>query len=438
MCFTPTSQTPLKHTFGHTGLKLCFKRGAGQKPQSTRNKTKQKRNILGFGIEYFYVTLEKQFCMKKTLILLTASLLTLVSCKEKEAKLQYYATAHTYDIVSVQEPAQDNEVRNIIFMIGDGMGLEQVSCAWVLNHGKLNLDNMTHVGLSRTYCTNELITDSGAGGTALAVGQKTAYSHVGTAADDTDLYSVLVDAQKLGKKTGTVVTCHFADATPCDFCCHNEYRYNQDDLIADYVTCGVDYLAGGGLDFFTVNRQDGRDITKEMAAAGYNVALTEEELMDAQLPVIGILSPDNLPVAQERGDLFRRMVAKGIGSLSAASGDKGFVIMIEGSCIDDWLHGNDLEKAMEELLDFDRTLGDVLEWAEKDGHTLVVVTADHNTGAITLQDGDLEKGEIGVHFGSDSHNGIAVPVYAWGPGSEKFTGIRENAEWGQLVASFVK
>ena len=373
--------------------------------------------------------------MKNTLIL-TAAALLLIACKEQEPKLQYYATPHTYDIVNVQEPPQTNEVRNIIFLIGDGMGLEQVSCAWVLNHGKLNLDRMSHIGLSRTYCTNELITDSGAGGTALAVGQKTAYSHVGTAADSTDLYSVLVDASKAGKKTGVAVTCHFADATPCDFCCHNEFRYNTDDLIADYVTCGVDYLAGGGLDFFTVNRQDGRDITKEMVAAGYNLALTEEELMAAQLPVVGILSPDNLPVAQERGDLFRHMVAKGIKELSA--NEKGFVMMIEGSGIDDWLHGNDLEKAMEELLDFDRTLGDVLEWAEKDGHTLVVVTADHNTGAITLQDGNLEKGEIGVHFGSDSHNGIAVPVYAWGPGSEKFTGIRENAEWGQLVASFVK
>ena len=374
--------------------------------------------------------------MKKTLIPLVIFILAAVSCKENETALQYYATPHTYDIVKVQEPPQSNEVRNIIFLIGDGMGLEQVSCAWVLNHGKLNLDNMSHIGLSRTYATDELITDSGAGGTALAAGVKTAYSHVGTAADTTDLYSILVDAAKLGKKTGTVVTCHFADATPCDFCCHNEYRYNQDDLIADYVTCGVDYLAGGGLDWFTVNRKDGRDITKEMAAAGYTVALTEEELMQAELPVIGILSPDNLPVAQERGDLFRRMVAQGLKELSA--NENGFVMMIEGSCIDDWLHGNDIEKAMEELLDFDRTLGDVLEFAAKDGHTLVVVTADHSTGCLTLQDGNLEKGEIGVFFASESHNGIAVPVYAWGPGSEKFTGIRENAEWGQLVKSFVK
>jgi alkaline phosphatase len=378
--------------------------------------------------------------MKKiTLIALAATLLA-VSCKHKEEEkvLQYYTTPHTYDIVDVTMPPVDNEVRNVIIMIGDGMGLEQVSCAWVLNHGKLNLDRFPTVGLSRTYCTNELITDSGAGGTALAIGQKTGYSHVGTAADSTDVPSVLVKAQELGKKTGVVVTCHFADATPCDFCCHNEYRYNQDDLIADYVTCGVDYLAGGGLDWFTVNRKDGRDITKEMAAAGYTVALTEDALMKAELPVIGILAPDNLPIAMERGDLYRHSVARGLDILSRESGDKGFVMMLEGSCIDDWLHGNDIGKAMEELLDFDRTIGDVLEWAAADGHTLVVVTADHATGCLTLQDGNLEKGEIGVHFASESHNGIAVPFYAWGPGSDAFTGIRENDEWGRLIASFVR
>ena len=378
--------------------------------------------------------------MKKiTLIALAAALLA-VSCKHKEEEkvLQYYATPNPYEIVDVTMPPVDNEVRNVIIMIGDGMGLEQVSCAWVVNRGKLNLDNFPTVGLSRTYCTNELITDSGAGGTALSSGIKTAYSHVGTAADSTDIPSVLVKAQELGKKTGVVVTCHFADATPCDFCCHNEYRYNQDDLIADYVTCGVDYLAGGGLDWFTVNRKDGRDITKEMAAAGYTVALTESELMAAELPVIGILAPDNLPIAMERGDLYRRSVARGLDILSRESGDKGFVMMLEGSCIDDWLHGNDIGKAMEELLDFDRTIGDVLEWAAADGHTLVVVTADHNTGALTLQDGNLEEGRIGVAFGSESHNGIAVPFYAWGPGSDAFTGIRENDEWGRLIASFVK
>ena len=378
-----------------------------------------------------------------TIIGLAVLALATYGCKDKPAPaeeenvLQYYQTDRTYEPVSVAMPPVDNEVRNVIILIGDGMGLEQVSCAWVLNHGRLNFDNFPYTGISRTWCTDHLITDSGAGGTALAAGQKTAYNHVGTAADTTDLASVLVKARELGKKTGIAVTCHFADATPCDFACHNEYRYNQEDLIADYVECGVDYLSGGGTDWFTeVKRTDGRNIMTEMAGAGYNVVTTEEDLMEAQLPVIGILSPDNLPVAKERGDLFRHTVARGLDLLS--QGDKGFVMMIEGSCIDDWLHGNDIEKAMEELLDFDRTIGDVLQWAAADGHTLVVVTADHATGCLTLQDGDLEKGEIGVFFASESHNGIAVPIYAWGPGSNQFTGIKENAEWGQLIASFVK
>ena len=158
----------------------------------------------------------------------------------------------------------------------------------------------------------------------------------------------------------------------------------------------------------------------------------------APLPVLGLLADDNLPVAAERGDMFRHMTSRALDLLSEAGGEKGFAMMIEGSCIDDWLHANDIGKAMEELLDFDRTLGDVLQWAAADGHTLVVVTADHATGALTLQDGDLAEGRIGVAFGNDSHNGIAVPVYAWGPGSDAFTGIRENAQWGALIASFVK
>lgn len=379
--------------------------------------------------------------MKRVLLIILAVVTIVVSCKpkqteEQEPVLQYYTTENTYDIVNVQMPPATNEVRNVIFLIGDGMGLEQVSCAWTLNKGKLNLDNMPYIGISRTYSASDLITDSAAGGTALAVGEKTANSHVGSDPEGNPLYSMLDKAQKLGKKTGVVVTCHMADATPCDFCCHDDDRYHYDPIIADYAECGVDYIAGGGRDYFGPNRKDGRDIVAEMKDKGYNYAATEEELMAAPLPVLGLLSDDNLPVAAERGDLFRHMVARALELLSKE--EKGFAMMIEGSCIDDWQHANDIAKAMEELLDFDRTLGDVLEWAAADGHTLVVVTADHSTGALTLQDGSLEEGRIGVAFGNESHNGIAVPIYAWGPGSDLFTGIRENADWGKLISSFIK
>ena len=364
-----------------------------------------------------------------------------VSCKqEEEVKLQYYTTPGVYDIVTAEAPAGD-EVNNVIFLIGDGMGLEQVSCAWVLNHGKLNLDNFGIVGLSRTYSADHLITDSGAGGTALASGHKTGNEHVGTDINGEPLYSMLHKAHTLGWKTGVVTTCHLADATPVDFCCHNVHRYNTEAIIADYAKCNVDYIAGGGSYYFSAkNREDGRDIADEMAQEGYTVALTEEELNAAPLPVLGLLAEDNLPVALERGDLFRHMVSRGIDLLSkaAAAEEKGFAMMIEGSCIDDWLHANKIDLAMEEVLDFDRTIGDVLEWAAKDGHTLVVVTADHATGALTLQDGDLEEGKIGVAFGNDSHNGIAVPYYVWGPGATYFGGIFENSELGELIASFIQ
>ena len=378
--------------------------------------------------------------MKKYAITLFALLGLALSCAQQtqEPQLISYSTARTYDIVSVTPPPQDAQVRNVIFMIGDGMGLEQASCGWVLNHGKLNMDLFPVTGLSRTYSASDLITDSAAGGTALAVGSKTANNHVGTAPDGSPLYSILDKARKLGWKTGVVTTCHLADATPADFCCHNEHRYNYDPIIAGYAECGVDYIAGGGRDYFGPNREDGRDIVREMVEGGYNYAASEEELLNAPLPVLGLLADDNLPIAEERGDMFRHMVARGMQVLSEASGEKGFCMMIEGSCIDDWLHGNRIDLGMEELLDFDRTIGDVLQWAEKDGHTLVVVTADHATGALTLQDGNLAEGRIEVAFGSDSHNGIAVPYYVWGPGSQAFGGILENEELGRRIASFIK
>ncbi len=352
--------------------------------------------------------------------------------------LQYYTCTTPHEIVSVTPPPADAEVRNIIFMIGDGMGLEQISCAWVLNRGKLNIDNFPVVGLSRTYCTDDLITDSAAGGTALAVGQKTSLDHVGCDPEGKPLYSILVKAQEAGKKTGCVTVCHLADATPCDFCCHNESRYDSDGLIAGYADCGVDFIAGGGRDYFGPKRKDGRDIVAEMKAKGYNYATTDEELQQAPLPVLGLMSDDNLPVYKERGDLFRHMTARCLELLSEAAGEQGFVAMVEGSCIDDWLHGNRIDLAMEETLDFDRTIGDVLQWAEKDGHTLVVVIADHATGALTLQDGNIAEGRIGVEFGNHGHNGIAVPFYVWGPGSDAFGGIMENAEFGRKVMEFVK
>lgn len=363
-----------------------------------------------------------------------AACLSLCACGGKTPEtVTVYTSPAPYLTDTIPAFDESAEVRNVILMIGDGMGLEQASCAWVCNRGRLYLDQMPVVGLSRTYSANRLVTDSAAGGTALAAGQKTDNGHVGVDPSGADLVTLMDLAREKGMRTGVVTTCRLNDATPADFCCHNSDRDQAEDIVADYLDSQVDVIAGGGLRFWQ-NRTDGRDIIAEMGAKGYHTALTFDEFDSApSAPALAVLADIELPVALERGDLYRRMVAKTFDLLS--SDGKGFFAMLEGSCIDDWLHANRIDLAVEEALDFDRTVGDVLKWAAADGHTLVVVTADHSTACLTLQGGSIEEGRVEVNFGSDGHNGIAVPYYVWGPGSASFGGIYENAELSRRIAA---
>ena len=132
------------------------------------------------------------------------------------------------------------------------------------------------------------------------------------------------------------------------------------------------------------------------------------------------------PLPAERGDLLARASLKGIDLLD--QNEKGFFMMIEGSQLDDYGHFNDLDMLMQETHDFDRTIGAIYEWAARDGEPLVIVTADHETGGLTLVGGDLKEGKIVGKFSTGDHSGVMVPVYAFGPGAEEFTGVFENTD----------
>ena len=324
--------------------------------------------------------------------------------------------------------------KNIILMIGDGMGVPQVSCGWVTNKGSLNLDRFPYTGFSRTYSQDHLITDSGAGGSAWACGQKIQNSHIAVDTAANELPSLIDIAHAQGMRTGISVVCGLDDATPASFCCHDIYRRNSEPIIADYLVSPVDLIVGGGWTYFE-EREDGRSILSEMAQQGRDTATTQERFFAMQnLPLIGVLAYNDYPLPSVRGDLFTRQTMKAIDMLN---NDNGFFLMVEGSLIDGYCHVNNIDNAMAELHDFDATIGAVLDWAEKDGNTLVVVSADHETGGLTLLGGDLEKGEVEVHFSSDGHSNIQVPVYAFGPGAELFHGTKENCEWSQLLRSFI-
>ena len=345
-----------------------------------------------------------------------------------------YTVTEPYQTVSVNQP-RSKRIKNIIVMIGDGMGLEQVSCGWVLNGGHLNLDNFLYTGFSRTYATDRLITDSCAGGSALATGVKTKYYYMGVDPEGNPVQSALRRAQEKGMKTGVAVTCRINDATPLDFVGHSLDRDDEETNAAQFVDSDVDFLTGGGIRFWQ-NRADGRDLVQEMVDKGYTFVDNREDLNKVhEGRVLGLFAPLEMEPALDRGPVLEDCAMKAIELLD---NKKGFFLMIEGSSIDDWCHKKKVGYMAEELFDFDRTVGKVLKWAEKDGHTLVVVVADHATGGLTLLGGSLEERSVKVNFSTKGHNGILVPVYAYGPHAEEFVGIHENAEVGQIIRALLK
>ena len=345
-----------------------------------------------------------------------------------------YVMLEPYETVSVQEP-KGKKVKNIIFMIGDGMGLEQISAAWVCNGGKLNLDNFTYVGLQRTYSANKLVTDSAAAGSALATGQKTNNGMIAMNPDTVAVKSLAEEAMEKGKRAGAAVTCRVTDATPAAFFSHVPSRKLMDDIAVQMTNSGLYFLSGGGTKYWS-GREDGVDLVGQAEALGYTYVETKEEMMAVEEgPVIALMDEYELQPALDRGDILPSAVQK---ALQVLDNKKGFFLMIEGSMIDDGGHDNKAGKTMEEIFDFDRTLGLVLEWAEKDGETLVIVTADHATGGMTLLGGSIDEKKIRVNYSTTGHNGVALPVFAWGPHAEDFVGIYENAELSDKIRALIK
>jgi len=331
-----------------------------------------------------------------------------------------------YAVEKIAGQAKQDKPKNIILMIGDGMSLATMYTAWTANKGHLNIENCQYVGLSKTYSSNRLLTDSAAGGTAFATGHKTTNGSVGVDVDGKPQISILEIAKRHGLSTGLIATCNILDATPAVFIAKMGDRHKWNEIELQYVDAGVDFVCGGGWKNFK-ERRDGRDLTGELAARGYQLPRTVAELEKiGKGKVFALLADDNLPQVRERGDALSRAALKAIELLSGNG--QGFFLMIEGSMIDDWGHENKLDLMMDEVHDFDRAVGKVLQWAAQDGGTLVVVTADHETGGWTLLGGDIATGKVKGKFSTDGHSGVMVPVYSFGPKAETFTGIFENTD----------
>ena len=366
--------------------------------------------------------------IKKVIFSLSLVLAT-SSVSAQSVNQQSYTFDKPYKVEKVNAP-KGKKVKNVILMIGDGMSLMHIQAAWTCNRGHLWLENAQFTGLSKTPATNRLITDSGSGGTSLATGYKTRYHAVGVDEDGNKLKSLVDYAKEAGKSAGVAVTCRLWDATPCDFLSHNIDRDNEQELIAEMANSPVDYVFGGGAKFFT-NRKDGRNIFKELEKKGYKVFTSRKDLETiskekGNSKVYCVPFEVDTPLPDERGDLLARASIAGMNLLN--QNKNGFFMMVEGSQLDDYGHFNQLDMLMKETLDFDQTFGSIIKWAAEDGETLVVVTADHETGGMTVLGGDYKEGRVEVNFSTKNHSGTMVPVYAFGPGSENFSGFMDNTD----------
>ena len=308
--------------------------------------------------------------------------------------------------VVAQVPQVNNRVaRHVILMIGDGMGSEHVWAAWLCNRGKLNIEQLPVTGFSRTPSASATITDSAAGGTAIACGHKAVNGQVGLTPEGKPLESVLARMAASGRQTGLVVTKAITDATPASFYAHNKSRHAADEIAAELATAGCRVIIGGGTKVVSPAVQE------QCRAAGAELHLQGEE---------------HCPPASQRGDFLSQSVQKALDTLEKHP--NGFFLMVEGSQIDVASHANDLPELVQETLDFDRAVGVVLRWMQKHPDTLLVVTADHQTGGLSILGGSRDKGEVKAAFSTRRHSGVSVPVYATGAGAAAFTGVQENTE----------
>jgi alkaline phosphatase len=337
-------------------------------------------------------------------------------------------------------------VRNLIYMIGDGMGLAHVAMMMIEDgYQEGPFDRMHNIALMSTYSANNRVTDSAAAGTALACGCKTNNSMLGVTPDSLPHPSIISRAMEERMSAGVVVTSEIQHATPAAFYAHVPHRKHYAAISEQLVTSGLDVAFGGGREAMAEAAADGYSPIDRLREGGCSVVMEWGETDSiTQGRVVGLFAEGHLPSMLEgRGNYLPQATAKALQILSAnaAQRDKGFVLMVEGSQIDMQSHGNQVAGVLAEVRDFSAAVEEAMRFADEHPGTLVVVTADHETGGLTMPSGnsDFLQSESGIEykFSTGSHTGILVPIYLYGSGAEYINGVMDNTELSRRLAELL-
>lgn len=418
-----------------------------------------------------------------------------------------------YLTTEAKEPKGNNaEIKNVIFLIGDGMGVSYTTAyRYLQDDPETKFADRTEfdkylVGQQMTYPEDpdQNVTDSAAAATAMAAGIKTYNNAIAVDNDGSKVKTILEAAKEQGKATGLVATSEITHATPASFGSHDENRHNMNAIADDYYDelingeHKVDVLLGGGADLFIRND---RNLVEEFKEDGFSYVTNKDELLkDSNDQILGLFAKRGLPKMIDRTDDIPSLEEMTTSAIDRLSRDKdGFFLMIEGSQIDWAGHDNDIVSAMSEMEDFEKAFAAAIEFAKKDKHTLVVATADHSTGGYSIgangiynwfgkpinaakrtpdfmanaiaNGADVEetlkeyieldlttteiqsvkkaatKKEIDIDnaiekifdtrtntgWTTGGHTGEDVPVYAYGPASERFAGQIDNTDNAKII-----
>ena len=336
--------------------------------------------------------------------------------------MKYSIISLAFFLFSGLTSAQE-EPTNIILMIGDGTGLSQITAGMYANDNKTNLESFEVIGLAKTHSSNALVTDSAASGTAMACGIKTMNGVIGIGVDNVHKESILKLSKKKNYATGLIATSSIVHATPASFYANVVSRRQYEDIAFQMSVSDVDFFIGGGKKHF-VRRKDGRNLLDEMNEWQFTSSLRAFD--ESTRARVGYFTNDDEPVRIVEGrkptlndginSMFKKLIEK----------ENPFFLMVEGSQIDWGGHANDLRYITTEFKDFDEAIGQAVAFVKENPNTLLIVTADHETGGLGISSGNIKNFKPKGGFVTGGHTASMVPVFAMGVGAETFGGIYEN------------
>lgn len=338
----------------------------------------------------------------------------------------------------LEQPVTEGPPRNLILLIGDGMGFSHITAARAevvgLNR-RLHMERMPFTGWLNTHALTSLGTDSAAGATALATGQKVRPGRLSLTKNGRALRTIAEEAIARGMSVGLITDSYLWDATTSAFVVHVESRREYTEVARQMALSGAELLMGTVRGDFVDDSEEGQMQLGFYKDAGYNVVRDWQTLEQRQTPgkLLALLPKDHISDPQ-RAPSLTELLDMAVERLNRNPG--GFLLVVESEEPDTASHAHDFQRMVRGVQSLDEAVGHALEFARADAQTLVMVTADHETGGLALLNAS-PGGKMEVEWASFGHLAAPVPFFAYGPGAERFTGVLDNTDPPKRLAEMM-